>query len=96
MRRFKAFLHPEAWIEQPLGAQEPFSPDVRCGPLLLATLGGKKFMSGDDFTALDVICGVNMHYIHRKRDWHDFPALEAGKEDSLDSKGASFRPISSA
>mmetsp|Transcript_52837 Transcript_52837/g.115274 ORF Transcript_52837/g.115274 Transcript_52837/m.115274 type:complete len:223 (+) Transcript_52837:54-722(+) len=53
-----------AWIEQ-------------CGPLLVSNLGSSKYIAGDSFTAVDVIVGVNMHYIHRKRSWHDFPVLEA-------------------
>eukprot|EP00435_Cladocopium_sp_Y103_P071975 s8_g38.t3 len=53
-----------AWIEQ-------------CGPLLVSNLGSSKYIAGDSFTAIDVIVGVNMHYIHRKISWHDFPVLEA-------------------
>ncbi|CAE7662869.1 SRL1 [Symbiodinium sp. KB8] len=57
-------LNHQAWIQQ-------------CGPILLSLLGDKKFMFGQDLSAADVVVGVNMHYIHVKRGWHDFPALEA-------------------
>ncbi|CAK9035259.1 unnamed protein product [Durusdinium trenchii] len=66
-------LNHRAWIEQ-------------CGPLLVSILGTSKFMAGDAFTAVDVIAGVNMHYIHRKRGWHDFPALEA-RSDQVSNDG---------
>jgi len=56
-------LNHVAWVHQ-------------CGPVLVQALGESSYMAGPRFTALDVIVGMCMHWIHEKRGWRDFPVLE--------------------
>lgn len=48
-----------------------------CGPVLVDALGTGPFMFGESFTALDIVVGMNLHWILSKRGWAEFPQLHA-------------------
>jgi len=64
--------------EQPaIVAQNQKAWKELCGPLLSEWLGEKTFMYGDEFSAVDVVVGCNLMWLHTKKDWvrNEFPSL---------------------